>query len=62
MKVLQAVDFHLQYHRANSKNNTVKTCEFVLSHFLTQFGKRDLASISPECFASVGNGLSDRLL
>jgi len=48
MKVSQAVDFHLQYHRANSKNNTVKTCEFVLSRFLTQFGKRELASISPE--------------
>src|SRR5665811_2440246 len=48
MKVSQAVDFHLQYHRANSKKNTIKTCEFVLSHFINQFGKRDLASISHE--------------
>jgi len=48
MKVSQAVDFHLQYHRANSKNNTVKTCEFVLTRFTAQFGKRDLASISQE--------------
>ncbi len=43
MKVLQAVDFHLQYHQANSKKNTLKTCEFVLSRFKAQFGKRDLA-------------------
>ena len=48
MKVSQAVDFHLQYHRANSKKNTAKTCEFVLSRFTAQFGKRDLASIYPE--------------
>ena len=48
MKVSQAVDFHLQYHLANSKKNTVKTCEFVLSRFAVQFGKRELASISAE--------------
>jgi integrase/recombinase XerD len=48
MKVSQAVDFHLRYHRANSKKNTIKTCEFVLSRFTSQFGKRDLASISQE--------------
>ena len=48
MKVYQAVDFQLQYHQANSKKNTVKTCEFVLSRFNAQFGKRDLASVSPE--------------
>ena len=30
------------------KKNTIKTCEFVLSRFTTQFGKRDLASISQE--------------
>ena len=38
----------LQYHQANSKKNTVKTCAFVLSRFAVQFGKRDLASISIE--------------
>jgi len=48
MKVSQAVSFHLQYHRANSKKNTIKTCEFVLSKFSNRFGKRDLASISQE--------------
>ena len=48
MKVSQGVDFHLQYHRVNSKKNTVKTYEFVLTRFTSRFGKRDLASISQE--------------
>lgn len=30
------------------KKNTVKTCEYVLSKFSSQFGKRDLASVSQE--------------
>ncbi len=48
MNVSKAVDFHLQYHQANSKKNTIKTCGFVLSRFTRQFGKRDLASIAQE--------------
>ena len=54
MKVSQAVDFHIQYHRDTvsqsqfPKKNTVKTCEFVLHRFTAQFGKRDLANISQE--------------
>jgi len=48
MKVSQAVDYHLQYHRANFKKNTVKTCEFVLSRFITQFGDRELNAITQE--------------
>jgi hypothetical protein len=48
MKVTQAIEFHLQYRQANPKKNTVKTCEFVLSRFVAQFGKRDLAIISTE--------------
>jgi hypothetical protein len=48
MKVSQAVDFHRQCHRANSKKNTIKTCEFVLTRLTARFGKRDLASISQE--------------
>jgi len=48
MKVSQAVDFHLQYHRTTPQKNTIKTCEFVLYRFTSRFGKRDLASISQE--------------
>lgn len=42
MKGPQAVDFHLQYHKANSKKNTLQTCEFVLYRFTARFGQRDL--------------------
>lgn len=48
MKVSQAIDFHLQRHRASSKKNTIKTCELVLHLFSAQFNNRDLASISKE--------------
>jgi integrase len=50
MEVSQAVDFHLQYHRANTtqRKDTVETREFVLTRFTAHFGKRDLASISQE--------------
>jgi len=30
------------------KKNTLKTCQYVLAKFSTQFGKRDLASVSQE--------------
>jgi len=36
MKVSQAIDIHLQYHKGNSKKNSVKTCESFLSCFNTQ--------------------------
>lgn len=38
----------MQYHQANSKKNTIKTCEFVLIRFVVRFGQRDLASVSQE--------------
>ena len=40
MKVLQAIEYHLQYHRGNSKKNTVKTCKFVLFRFSEIFADR----------------------
>lgn len=45
-----ACDQILEEYRllAGRRRNTVKTCEFVLSRFTAQFGKRDLASISPK--------------
>ena len=34
--------------RQTPKKNTVKTCKYVLTKFSSQFGKRDLASVSTE--------------
>ncbi len=48
MKISRAVDFHLQYHRANSEKNTFKTSQLVLSKFAARFCDRELASISQE--------------
>jgi site-specific recombinase XerD len=48
MKVSQAVDYHVQYHQANSKKNTIKTCEFVLTRFSAKFGSRDIECLTHE--------------
>lgn len=48
MKVNKAVSYHLQYHKANSQQNTQRCVEYVLGKFEDQFLERDLASVSEE--------------
>ncbi|MCD6534664.1 MAG: hypothetical protein J7L25_11425 [Deltaproteobacteria bacterium] len=48
MNVSQAVEYYLQYHRANSKKNTVKTCEYVMFRFSETFAERELEEVSQE--------------
>ena len=48
MKVKEVVDYCLDYHRANSKKNTVMNYEFVLCKFAALFGEKALNSISTE--------------
>ena len=48
MKIAQAVERHLQYHRVNSKKNTVKTCEFVLCRFSETFADLELEEVGQE--------------
>ena len=48
MKITQAVEHHLQYHKMNSKKNTVRTCEFVLSHFSETFADWELEEVGQE--------------
>ena len=48
MKISEAIDFCLQYQKANSKNNTVKNYEFILGKFRTVFNGRELGSIKTE--------------
>jgi integrase/recombinase XerD len=48
MKVSQAVEYHLEYHKANSQPNTQKCVKYVLGKFHDQFHERTLASISEE--------------
>lgn len=48
MKVSQAVHYHLEYHKANSQENTQRCVEYVLRKFLDQFQERVLDSVSEE--------------
>ncbi|NNK92944.1 MAG: site-specific integrase [Desulfobacterales bacterium] len=48
MKVSQAVHYHLEYHKANSQENTQRCVEYVLKKFNVQFQERSIASISEE--------------
>lgn len=46
MKVNEAVEYCLAYHRSNSQINTLRSYEFLLSKFEDFFGERDLEEIS----------------
>jgi hypothetical protein len=48
MKVSQAVHYHLEYHKANSQENTQRCVEYVLRKFNVQFQERSIASVSEE--------------
>ncbi len=48
MKVSQAKNCFLEYHKMNSKENTLKNYEITLSGFCDQFGEGDVNSITQE--------------
>ena len=48
MRVSQAVHSSIEYQKANSKANTVRNYEFVLTRFQNEFGDRNLESITPD--------------
>ena len=48
MKVSQAVNYYLDYHKMNSKKNTIRNQEFILSRFQNNFGNRELESITSD--------------
>ena len=58
MKVQQAVDYFIDYHKANSKKNTIRNQVFILSRFLDKFGDRKLKSISSDEILSFLNRLT----
>ena len=52
MKVLQAREYFLEYHKLNSKKNTITNYELILSRFCDQCGDEDVDSITTEaCLA-----------
>ena len=48
MKVSQATNYFVEYQRMNCKKNTIKTYQHVLSRFGSDFGNRELDSITPD--------------
>ena len=48
MRVSEAIKCFSDYHRMNSKTNTVRNYELILSRFCSQFGERAVESITSE--------------
>ena len=48
MRVSEAIKCFSDYHRMNSKTNTVRNYELILSRFCSQFGERAVVSITNE--------------
>ena len=48
MKVSQAKHCFFEYHKMNSKKNTLQNYEIILSRFCDQFGEREMDSITQE--------------
>ena len=48
MRVSETSRCFLDYHRINSKDNTMRNYELVFRRFCDQFGDRELGSISPD--------------
>ena len=48
MQVFEAAKICLEYHRTNSKKNTIKAYEMILTKFCRQFGERDIYNITTD--------------
>ena len=59
MKVSDAISFCLQYHKINSRPNTIKNYEFLLGKFGDLYLERKLESISTEEIISLLADLSE---
>jgi len=59
MKVSEALKFFLEYHKAHSKENTVRSYMLVLSKFGEEFGSADLEEMTTEKMLSFLNTITD---
>lgn len=58
MNVSQAVKIWLDYHRANSKENTVRAYEWTIGRFCEKFGDADLLDLSVDDILSFLNQIT----
>jgi len=59
MKVSKAVTYCFEYHRTNSKKNSIRPYVFVLSRLDSQFGDRELGSITSDEILSFLNQITE---
>jgi integrase/recombinase XerD len=59
MKVSKAVQLWLDYHKANSRKNTVQTYEGTISKFVHAFGGAEIAAINTEDVQSFLDNLTE---
>ncbi len=45
MQISHAIEFCLDYHKTNSKKNSVKTYQFILTRFNESVWKREIDSV-----------------
>ena len=48
MQVSKAIAIWQEYHKSNSKENTLKAYHVVLSNFELEFGERDMSEITSD--------------
>ena len=48
MKIIQAGELWLDYHRFNSQKNSVKSYEALISKFYQDFGERSIESVTTD--------------
>ena len=59
MQVSKSSELYLEYHRSNSKKNTIKAYEMILTKFCGQFGDRDLYDITTNDAMSFLNQITE---
>jgi integrase/recombinase XerD len=60
MKVSQSAKCFIDYHRMNSKKNTVRNYEYLFTGFAAQFGDREGESLTSEEILSFLSRLTER--
>lgn len=59
MQVKEAIGLFQEYHRMNSRKNTIRSYEITLSRFSERFGAREVGSISSEEILSFLTSITD---
>ncbi len=59
MKVSQAVTFWLNYHRANSRDNTIRAYRELLERFCYENGEKDLQELTSDEVLDFLNGINE---